>query len=90
MELPRERNQRVWEKVMPFLSYFEEREQEAQKQGAKSGLLEGIQVVLQLRLPEQEKTLLARAERVDDLELLRRVLKAASAADVEQLNRLLP
>jgi hypothetical protein len=96
MELPRERNQRVWESIyqlerqkgnlMPFLSYFEQRELDAEKRG----LLKGIQALLSLRLPEQEKALLARAERVNDLELLRRVLDAASAANAEELNKLLP
>jgi hypothetical protein len=34
--------------------------------------------------------LLARAEQVNDLDLLRRVLKAATAADIDELNKLLP
>ena len=71
---------------MPFVDYFQEREQEAEKRG----LLKGIQAVLRLRLPKQEKALLARAEQVNDLDQLGRVLTAASAADVEQLNQLLP
>jgi hypothetical protein len=100
MELPQERNQRVWdsvrqfmrekENVMPFLSNFEQRELEAKNQGQKIGLLEAIQTSLSLRLPKQEKALMERAEQVTDLELLRRVLKAAIAADVKELKRILP
>jgi hypothetical protein len=96
MELPQEHNQHVWdsvrqfmrekENVMPFLSYFEERERDAEKRG----LLEGIRAVLSLRLPKKEKVLMARAEQVDDLQLLRRVLEAAIAADSKTLNQLLP
>jgi hypothetical protein len=96
MELPRERNQRVWEsiyrlvdeqeKIMPFVSFFEEREQEAEKRG----LLKGIRGALRLRLPENEQALMARVEQVNDLDLLGRILDAALAADIEQLNRLLP
>ena len=52
--------------------------------------MNGIQAMLSVRLPEQEKTLMQRVEQVNDLELLRHVLKAAAAADVEQLNKLLP
>jgi hypothetical protein len=76
------RRVREQEKIMPFLSFFEEHEQQAEKHGrddsAKQGLLEGIQVVQQLRLPRQEKALLVRAAQVTDLELLRRVLKVAA------------
>jgi hypothetical protein len=52
-------------------------------------LLKGIRGALRLRLPEQEKALMVRVEEVNDLDLLGRVLDAALAADVEQLNRLL-
>jgi hypothetical protein len=96
MELPRPRNQRVWEtiyqlqrdkeNVMPFISYFEQRELDAEKRG----LVEGIQAMLSVRLPDKEKVLTARIEQVNDLTLLRRVLRAATAADVEELNKLLP
>ena len=96
LELPRERNQRVWESIyrvmnekeqgMPFVSFFEEREQEAEKRG----LLKGIRAILRARLPQQETALLQRVEQVNDLDLLGRILDAASAADLEQLNRLLP
>jgi hypothetical protein len=79
---------------MPFVDYFQEREQEAEKldreRGEKRGLLEGIQAMLAVQLPAREKELMARAEQVDDLDLLRRVLKAAAAADAEGLSRLLP
>ncbi len=86
---------------MPFVDYFQEREQQAERRGAergkelgeklgeKLGLKKGIQAVLHLRLPDQEKALMARVEQVDDLEALGRILEAASAADVEQLERLL-
>jgi len=71
---------------MPFVSFFEEREQEAEKRG----LLKGIRAILRARLPQQETALLQRVEQVNDLDLLGRILDAASAADLEQLNRLLP
>ncbi len=96
MELPQERNQRVWdsvrqfmrekENVMPFLSNFEERERDAEKRG----LLDGIRTVLHALLPKKEKALMARAEQVEDLQLLRRVLQAAGDADSATLNQLLP
>jgi hypothetical protein len=103
MELPRERNKGVWESIyrlvrekeqgMPFISFFEEREQQAEQRGRndgeKLGLLKGIRGALRLRLPEQEKALMARVEQVNDVDLLGRVLDAALAADLEQLNRLL-
>jgi hypothetical protein len=71
---------------VPFLSYFEERERDAEKRG----LLTGIQAVLSVQLPKQAKTLMTRAEQVNDLDLLRRVLKAAVAADRKTLKKLLP
>jgi hypothetical protein len=96
MELPRERNRLVWDRIyklqrekgsaMPFVSYFEQRELDAEKRG----LLEGIKAMLAVQIPQQEKSLLARAERIDDLDQLRRVLQAAAAANSEELNRLLP
>jgi hypothetical protein len=128
LELPRERNvviwQRIWtllqqkEKTMPFVDYFQEREQEAEKlglergeklglergeklglergeklgleRGEKRGLRQAIQAILSAQLPAQEKGLMVRVERIDDLDVLRRVLLAASAKDVAELNRLLP
>jgi hypothetical protein len=71
---------------MPFISYFEQRELDAEKRG----LLKGIKAMLHLQLPEQEKALMARVEQVGDLELLTRILDSASARDVEGLNKLLP
>jgi hypothetical protein len=95
---------RIWAQVahkeesMPFIDYFQEREMEAEKRGEdrgqklgqKWGLLQGIRGALHVRLPEHEQALLARAEQIDDLEVLGRVLDAALAADLEQLQRLLP
>src|SRR5262245_6356007 len=101
LELPTERNRPIWERIfqlqrekennMPFLSYPEQLALEAgEKRGLLSGLVKGIQAMLHVRLPDQEKALMARVERVDDPEVLGRVLEAASAADVQSLNKLLP
>jgi hypothetical protein len=108
LELPRDRNlaiwQRVWaligekEKTMPFVDYFQEREQLAtqqgeergEKRGEKRGLLKGIQAMLRVRLPEQEEALIARVKQLDDPEVLGRVLDAAEAGDIAQLEKLLP
>src|SRR5262249_26792408 len=72
MELPRERNRVLWQRMwtliaqkedtVPFVDYFQEREQEAEKRG----LLKGIQIVLHMRLPEHEKAMMARVEEVND------------------------
>jgi hypothetical protein len=75
---------------MPFVDYFQELEQLAEERGEKRGLLMSIEAILRLRLPEQVETLLGRVKQYHDPELLRRVLAAAAAADVAQLNQLLP
>jgi hypothetical protein len=108
MELPQERNRLLWdnlrrrqrekENVMPFISYLEQREIDARKEGrdegrnegAKDTLLEAIQTVLAVQLPQQEKSLLAKAVKIDDLDLLRQVFRAAAVGNLGELNRLLP
>ncbi len=74
----------------PFLSNFEQREVEAKKQGYKQGLLEGIQALLSFRLPDHEKDLMARLERVNDPERLERFLEAATTVGAEELTNMLP
>jgi hypothetical protein len=65
-------------------------EERGEKRGRAAGLLKGIQALLKVRLPEQEPALMARVGQVQDPERLGRVLEAAAAADLDQLNALLP
>jgi hypothetical protein len=100
LQLPRERNAAVWQRVrallrekegiMPFVDDITEQEQLAEQRGRVAGLLKGIQALLRVQLPEQEPALMARLGQVEDPELLGRALEAAAAADLAQLNALLP
>ena len=75
---------------MPFLAWFEEREQKRADEAEAKALRRGIGALLKVRFGAEGETLAAEVLKRQDLEWLRRFLDLSETLPLDELRKLLP